>query len=289
MLDVHPSNTDALRGWDGDDGAYWAANVDIFERSAAGYDDWLLAGVAAGRVLDIGCGTGSLTRAAARRAGSAVGIDLSSAMLAVARRRAEAHGPGTVSFIQGDAQIHPFVPASFDVALSRTGAMFFGDPVAAFRSIGGALRPGGRLALVVWQSLAANEWMAELMRVLAPDRPLPEPAPGPARAERAPSGTEMPGPFSFADPARVRAVLDAAGFTDITVDDLREPMYFGPSAEVAYRFMAGLGGVRATLRGLGEADRARVRSALRAMVDTHTGPDGVHLGSAAWGVRAVRP
>ena len=89
------------------------------------------------------------------------------------------------SFEQVDAQIHPFPPESFDVAISRTGAMFFGDLTAAFTNIGRALVPGGRLVLVAWQPLAANEWIREISGALAAGRDLPAPppdAPGPVLA-----------------------------------------------------------------------------------------------------------
>ena len=83
-------------------------------------------------------------------------------MLEHARRRAAEEGLANVAFAQADAQVHAFEPTSFDVAISRTSAMFFGDHVAAFRNIGRAMRPGGRLLLVTWQSLAGNEWLREI-------------------------------------------------------------------------------------------------------------------------------
>src|SRR5262245_51499272 len=140
---VDPSNAAALRSWDGDDGAYWVEHDEIFDRSLARYDGSLLAAVRPGdRVLDLGCGTGSITRAAARRSDLAVGIDLSSAMLSVARRKATALRLGNARFVHGDAQVHEFAAGSFDVAVSRAGVMFFGDPVAAFANVAGALRAG---------------------------------------------------------------------------------------------------------------------------------------------------
>ena len=63
-------------------------------------------------------------------------------MLDYARRRAAEEGVTNVTFEQADAQIHPFEPGAFDVAISRTGAMFFGDHAAAFTNIGRALRSG---------------------------------------------------------------------------------------------------------------------------------------------------
>ena len=134
---VHDTNTAQLKAWDGDEGAYWAAHADRFDRSVAPYHERLLAAAAIGaseRVLDIGCGTGQTTRDAARAAdaGDALGVDLSSGMLAVARQRAQAAGLANATFEQSDAQLHPFEREAYDLAVSRTGAMFFGDPTAAF-------------------------------------------------------------------------------------------------------------------------------------------------------------
>src|SRR4051794_5364364 len=123
-LHVHPGNVEQLRAWDGAEGAFWAANADLFERAIAGFDPALLDAAGIGprdRVLDVGCGTGSPTRAAARRASSGfvLGVALSSAMLAIARRKVDEEGLPNVELMQADAQIHPLESASFDVAISR--------------------------------------------------------------------------------------------------------------------------------------------------------------------------
>lgn len=276
-LHVDPAHAEQLAAWDGDEGAYWADHADRFERSLAGYHE---AFMAAGRiepdsrVLDVGCGTGGSTLDAARLAvdGSALGVDLSSAMLRVARERAERERIGNAAFLQADAQVHPFDPASYDVALGRTSAMFFADKAAAFANIGRALRPGGRLVLLVWQSVAANEWLREIAGALAAGRARPEPPP------------DGPQPFSLSDPARTRSHLVAAGFTGIEVEAVSHPMRFGDDADDTFPFLVGQLGWM--LGGLDESGRRRALDDLRSLLRAHEGPDGVTFGSACWLVRA---
>lgn len=279
-VDIHPSNLEQLRAWDGEEGAHWAARAESLDRAIARYDAPLFeaAGIGPGdRVVDVGCGNGGTTREAARRAphGEVVGVDLSSAMLERAREAAEREGLGNVRFVQADAQVHRFDGGSFDVAISRTGAMFFADPVAAFTNLGRALRPGGRLTLLVWQAPTANEWISEIMRTFSAGRQLPTPPPG------------APGPFSLADPERSRAVLEAAGFVDVQVRPLAEPMWFGRDADEAVDFIHGVTGWM--LDGLDEAARSRAVEDLRSSAVAHCTATGVEFGSATWLVTARRP
>ncbi len=278
-LPVHPSNAGQLGAWDGDEGAYWAAHADHFERALARYDAAFLGAAAialADRVLDIGCGTGATTRAAARAAaaGVALGVDLSSAMLDVARRRAAAEGVLNARFEQRDAQIHAFDAGLFDVALGRTSAMFFGDRVAGLANVGRALRPGGRLVLLTWQPFARQEWIREFSAALSAGRDLPPPSP------------DAPGPFTLADPAVIHRVLDAAGYTEIAIDGHEEPMWFGDDADDAYDVQSGL--LAWMLDGLDDAGRGGALDALRATIEAHQTPEGVTYDSAAWLVTATR-
>jgi SAM-dependent methyltransferase len=195
-------------------------------------------------------------------------------MLDVARSRAEHEGVHNAAFIQGDAQVHPFEPASFDVALSRTGSMFFGDQAAAHANVAKALRPGGRLAFGVWQPLSENEWFTSFVGALAAGRDLPPPPP------------DSPNPFSMSDPDRVRPLLESSGFEDVEFADVRAPMAFGATAPEAHAFIIGqLGWLVADLD---EASRQAALAALLRTMQEHEGPDGVQFGSAMWIITATR-
>jgi len=270
---VDASNADQARAWDGGEGAYWAANAERFEKGMTRYSTRFLGAAeigASARVLDIGCGTGDTTRDAARLAsrGSALGVDLSAQRIDVARQRAAASGIANAHFEQADAQIHPFAEHSADVVISRTGAMFFGDPVAAFRNLARALRPDGRLVLLVWQAPHRNEWIAAITAALAAGRNLPSPPP------------DAPGPFSMSDPDGVRTLLSAAGFADPQFESLEEPMYFGARADDAHPFIAGL--TAWMLEGLDDNGKARALDDLRTTIGKHETRNGVLFASAAW-------
>lgn len=227
-------------------------------------------------MLDIGCGSGRTTLAAARSAapGSALGVDLSAEMIEVARQAAQREGVPNARFVQADAQIHPFPEQAFDVAVSRTGATFFGDPVAAFTNIARAMCPEGRLVMLVWQPFDRNEYIVAITAALAAGRDFPRPSP------------YSPGPFSMADPARMRAVLTEAGFSTPNVASCTEPMYFGRDPQHAFQFMTGLAGWM--LDGLDDRRRARALEALRTSIQAHLTARGVAYGSAAWLVTTTR-
>ncbi|MEH1125337.1 class I SAM-dependent methyltransferase [Micromonospora sp. CPCC 206061] len=223
------------------------------------------------RVLDIGCGIGDSTRDAGRTAvaGSALGVDVSASVLERARHLTEQAGLRNVSYLQADAQIHRFPPEHFDVCVSRFGAMFFTDSIAAFTNIGHALRPGARLVLMVWQSRDRNEWYNLVREAIGAD--VPEPA---SRVGEA--------PFALADPAATTAMLAAAGFVDVGVTEVCEPVYYGPDTDAAYDFVTSMGYTQEFLATADAQSAERSRRRLRvALADRDTG-NGVYVGSRAW-------
>jgi SAM-dependent methyltransferase len=149
--------------------------------------------------------------------------------------------------------------------------------VAAFANLAGALRPGGRLALLVWRDLDANEWMAAVGEALAGGRSAPE----------RPAGD--PGAFALADEATVRAVLGEAGFDDLAVDAADEPVVFGADADEAFDFVSTLDLARRMLEGFDGPSRRAALGRLRDVLAAHATDEGVLFGSGAWLVSARRP
>ncbi|WP_203587848.1 class I SAM-dependent methyltransferase [Actinospica acidiphila] len=159
---ANTANTHQYEAWNGYEGRHWADHQARYDALNDGVNGPLLEAAALGStdtVLDISCGNGSVTRLAARHARRAVGIDLSAPMLERARATAEAEGLPHVTHVQGDAQVHAFERATFDVAVSRYGVMFFADPVAAFRNIA-----GGCVRVAAWPSSALSPSTARTRR-----------------------------------------------------------------------------------------------------------------------------
>jgi SAM-dependent methyltransferase len=279
--DIQVANPEQMAAWDGHEGDQWTEHADRYDRAA--WRQWQRfrdAGLisAPDSVLDIGCGTGKSTRDAARIAtsGSVLGVDLSARMLQRARERSEDEGLTNVTYVQGDAQVFPFEPNTYDIALSSFGSMFFNDPIAAFANIGHALRPGGRLALLVWRDLERNAWLMSLREALAVGRELPMPPPN------------APTPFALADPDRVRSILGDAGYEDIDLLPIDEPVELGSDTADAYAFVETMGIVEGLTNGLDDQTRRRAMSNVRDMLAAHETADGVMLDSSAWLITARR-
>jgi SAM-dependent methyltransferase len=276
-------NIDQAEAWDGPEGEHWALHHERFDATIGPHHAVLITAAAFApgeRVLDIGCGNGLTSRDAARAvgpSGSVLGVDLSGPMLAVADQLAKEDGLDNVRFERGDAQVHAFEAGAYDLAISRFGVMFFLDPVAAFTNIASALRPGGRLAALVWQSVPANEWVSAMRDALAVGRDLPLPPPG------------VPSPFSLADTDFARQVLTKAGLTDVGFAGSTPPWRLGSDADDAYDFVTGLQVIKMMLEDLDDALSAQALDNLRATAAAHETPDGVIFGSAAWVVTALKP
>ena len=265
--------------WNAAAGATWARYHDTLNRQIAPLGLAALralAPTAGERVLDIGCGCGHTTLEIAARVapgGVAVGIDISAPMLEVARRSALPNSAGRAQFRQADAQVADLGQAAFDALYSRFGVMFFADPVAAFASVRQSLRSGGRLSFVCWRPLAVNPWMSEPLEAARPFLP-----------PLAPPDPTAPGPFAFADDGRVRAILRAAGYTDVDVRAFDTEIGIGDldaTVQLTLRF----GPLGAALRE-NPAYKDRVTDPVSAVLARYATARGVMLPASVWIVSA---
>ena len=232
------------------------------------------------RVIDIGCGCGATTIDFAARVtpgGEVLGLDISEPMLARARERA-AHLPAR--FVLADATVHDFGPEGADLAASRFGIMFFADPARSFANLRRGLKPGGRLAFACWREARQNPFFIVPLREAGKHAPpLPETDP------------EAPGPFAFADEARVRRILSQAGFADIVVKphDLELDIAVGRGLDAAVHAAMTIGPTSRMLDGQSEAVRAAAGADIRKALGAHARGDRVPLGGAIWIVTARNP
>ena len=161
------------------------------------------AGVAAGqRVLDVACGTGVLARAARERVGPAgvvVGLDRNADMLAVAQRV----GPG-IEWREGMAERLPFADSAFDAVVSEFGLMFFEDRPRAVREMLRVTKPGGRIAVAVWDAIERSPGYAAMNELLIAEL-------GPEAA------ATLLAPFCLGDRATLRAIFAEAGIASPTI------------------------------------------------------------------------
>jgi SAM-dependent methyltransferase len=279
MREAHEVNADQCALWNGAAGTTWVETQSVLDELLAPFERLLIEhGVhdKTSAVLDIGCGAGSTTLAAARRVGqrgACVGLDISAPLVEAATARAKKERLDNVSFICADAQTHAFEPHRFDAVISRFGVMFFDDPVAAFRNIRSAASQDALLTFVSWRGPAENPFMTAAARAAAPYLPaLPTPDPN------------GPGQFGLADPDRVRRVLDESGWKRVDLRPTDVP------ASVEERELLGyvtrMGPVGLALRDVDESTRARTVAAVQAAFVPFVRDGAARFNAACWLVSA---
>jgi ubiquinone/menaquinone biosynthesis C-methylase UbiE len=278
MDTIQPANADQIAMWNGCAGRGWVEAQASLDRLFAPFEDLLVEAVAkykARRVLDIGCGTGATTLAIARllgRNGTAVGLDISEPMIALANQRAALEN-APPRFLCADAQTYAFDAASFDMIVSRFGTMFFDDSVHAFANLRRAAASGARLHTIVWRSPADNPFMIAAERAAAPFLPQM-----PARNPNA------PGQFAFADPNRVHSILAKAGWSDIAIEPLDVACTL-PERELD-DYITRLGPLGRVLRQLDDEQRTKIVAAVRSAFAPFVHGAEVRFTSACWTVSA---
>lgn len=228
--------------------------------------------VANQRVLDVACGTGALTRVVRSRVGpngAVAGLDPSAGMLSVAKELVP-----DADLREGSAGSMPFAEASFDSVVSQFGLMFFPDRDLAVREMLRVLRPGGRLAVLVWNDLRS-------MPAYAAEVDLLERVVGTAAADA------LRAPFVLGDRDQLAELFTAAGASAVAVATHRGRARF-PSIRVM---------VEAELRGwlpvmgvtLDEDQIARILGAAEDALSAYSSDHGVSFDLQAHLVTATRP
>jgi len=277
-----PANAEQITYWNDVGGPKWVRYQAMLDRQleAIGNRAITASKIHAGaNVLDVGCGCGSTTLEIARRvgiSGRCVGLDISRPMLEVAQERARDGVVGNASFVEADAQVHQFDP-DFHIVFSRFGVMFFDDPVAAFTNLRRALQPGGRLAFVCWQALHRNPWMSVPMMAAFQHVKIEPPA-----------SQDAPGPFAFADVARVEGILASAGFHAAALTGVDVELAIGGGADIddTVAFLMDMGPLGRALAGESADIRAAVTRDVKSSIASYTTGGGVRMSGAVWIVTA---
>lgn len=227
-------------------------------------------------VLSLDGGAGGLTLEVARRAfaGRVLGLSPSDELMRLAVASARRADLRNLAFLHANPETYPFAERCFDVQIGRDGACCFANPIDAFGNLASALRPGGRLAFLAWQPAERNEWVSSIAAALGVDHSFP--------VQRG----NLRAPFSFDEPAPLRAVLEAAGLEHVAVTPVEAPMMFGSNVEEAIAFI--ITGFRWGRRPGRYREPREELAALREDVAGHN-DRGVRYGSAAWLVTAVNP
>ena len=275
-------NAQQDRFWNGPAGQFWVTSQEETERHTGPFGDAALHAGAASpgeRALDVGCGCGTTSLALARSVGATgdvVGVDLSAIMLERAMESAAAARLTNVSFRRLDAQSAQLGSHVYDLVFSRFGVMFFADPTAAFTNLRASLRPGGRLAFACWQVPSANPWMALPTRAAMQFFDLTAPP------------HDAPGPFSLADPDRLRGVLTDAEFNDVQINPEIQTLKLALGHKiddwVNERLLMGL--VGENYANSSAEIQSQARQLLISTVEPYRVEDGLEMDGAAWIVTA---
>jgi SAM-dependent methyltransferase len=284
------SNAGQIEFWNGRVGELWKRNQERLDRAFSAFTPILVEAAAptrAKKLMDVGCGCGELALALAARTGPrgrVLGIDISKPMLERARARAAALSGehAALAWVEADATDYAF-DADFDLLVSRFGVMFFADPVASFRNLRRALKPGGRFAFLCWTKLDLNPWAAVPVASLG-DLCGPQP----------PGDPFAPGPFAFADTRRAEAIFGQAGFCDLTATQVEAPVLLGrvesdmandrqvQAVEDAMELSLRTGPAGALLREADDATKLEARRLIGAALLPYAADGEVKLGGSCW-------
>lgn len=234
----------------------WQAAAEPWYRWGPTLEEWLgqateamldMARVGQGsRVLDVAAGAGGQTLATARRVGpegSVLATDISENILLLAERAAADAGLANVATRAMDGEELDVEEGFFDAVISRVGFIYFPDQQAAFAGMHRALKPGGRLAGVVYSTPERNAFFSIPVSIIRRRAALPPPLPG------------QPGPFSFGSPGVIEEAYERAGFTEVEVRRIAAPLRMRSAAECVRFERESFGALHQMMAGLEDEER----------------------------------
>jgi SAM-dependent methyltransferase len=248
----------------------WREHAGYADARGAQVSERMLEAVRPGdEVLELACGPGGLGLLAARRAAHVVLSDVVAEMTEIATERAAEQGIDNIETRVLDLEDIDEPDAAYDVVLCREGLMFAGDPARAAGEIHRVLRPGGRVAIAVWDARERNPWLGLVFDAVSAQLGHPVPPPG------------IPGPFSLGDADRLAALLASAGFEDVTVGEMAVPLRAGSFEEWWRRTSALAGPLAKVLAALPEPALDALRNRLMAATAPYATASGLELPGAS--------
>jgi SAM-dependent methyltransferase len=209
-------------------------------------------------ILEVGCGGGTALALAAGRGADVTAIDAAAAFVEIARRRVP-----SADVRIGDLQFLPYDDASLDVVMGFNSFQYAADPSAALAEASRVLRPGGRLAMMVWGPQEECEIAGHLLAL----RPLMPPPP-----------PDAPGPFALSEPGALRTLVSEAGLDVDIVADAAGPFVY-PTEEIAMRALLSSGPAVNIMRHAGEQ---AVAGAIRGAIAEYRRPDESYRFENTW-------
>jgi len=245
--------------------------------STMAYDDFKIQ--SGDRVLDIGCGYGETCLEIGKIVGpngEVLGLDCTEAFLEIANKERDEAGIDNVKYVLGDAQTYQLSENYYDVVYSRFGVMFFQNIVFALKNAHKALKPGGKLCLIVWRTIDYNPCWGMAKEIALNHLPPP--------GENA--ATCGPGPFALASEETDRAMLKAAGFENIDLFKRNDAeVCIGTSMDEAIDFQILVGPSGEIIREAGELGQEKlpdIRQDMKNSMKQYEKGDGVYLASSTW-------
>ena len=198
------------------------------------------------RVLDVAAGAGDQTLQAAERAGPdghVLATDISANILEFAADNARRAGLANIATKVLDGEELDVPEGGFDAVISRVGLIYFPDQQKALAGMRRALRPGGRIAAIVYSTPDRNGFFSIPVSIIRRRAGLPPPAPG------------QPGPFSLGGPGVLDEVFARAGFSDVRSTTVAAPLRMASAAECVRFEKESFGALHQMLSGLDQAGR----------------------------------